>query len=129
MPFDLSNRTPAEAAQIVVEREPAKPSLYGSVATRHSIWADLDVLCLTAMHKDPQRRYRSVEALIRDIDHFLNGEPLEACPDSLAYRVGKFVGRHRRALSAAVLVLAVKYRYLPFLSNLANCASLMPSEI
>ena len=38
-------------------------------------WADLDVLCLTAMHKDAARRYQSVEALIRDIDHYLNGEP------------------------------------------------------
>ena len=40
------------------------------------------MLCLTAMHKDTQRQVSSVEALIRDIDHYLKGEPLEARPDS-----------------------------------------------
>ena len=30
---------------------------------RRDAWADLDVLCLTAMHQDPARRYRTVEAL------------------------------------------------------------------
>ena len=66
-------------------------------------WTDLDVLCLTAMHKDPQRRYRSVEALIRDIDHYLRGEPLEARPDSGFYRMRKFVSRNRRAVVASSL--------------------------
>ena len=70
-------------------------------------WSDLDVLCLTAMHKDPQRRYRTVDALIRDIDHFLAGEPLEARADTLGYRVGKFVRRHRQAVSAAAVAVAV----------------------
>jgi eukaryotic-like serine/threonine-protein kinase len=67
----------------------------------------LDVLCLTAMHKDAQRRYRSVEALIRDIDHYLKGEPLEARPDTLRYRLGKFVVRNRPAVSAAAAAFAV----------------------
>ena len=70
-------------------------------------WADLDVLCLTAMHKDPQRRYPSVEALIRDVDHYLKGEPLEARPDTLRYTLGKFVRRNWRAVSAAAAVFAV----------------------
>ena len=70
-------------------------------------WADLDVLCLTAMHKDPLRRYQSVEALIRDIDHYLNGEPLEARPDAWQYRIRKFVRRNRRAVAATALTFAV----------------------
>ena len=67
---------------------------------------DLDVLCLTAIHKDKDRRYRSVEALIRDIDHYLRGEPLEARPDTLRYRLGKFIGRNRGAVLATGLGLA-----------------------
>src|SRR6202521_331189 len=70
-------------------------------------WADLDVLCLNAMHKDPHRRYRTVEALIRDVDHYLNGEPLEARPDTLDYRIGKFVRRNRRAVAATTVIFAV----------------------
>ena len=56
------------------------------------------------MHKDLQRRYRSAEALIRDIDHYLKGEPLEARPDSVRYRLGKFVRRNRRVLASAAAV-------------------------
>jgi eukaryotic-like serine/threonine-protein kinase len=119
LPFDLSKRTPAEAEFLIVQQEPEKPS---SVARRmaalpganldllsasKSSWADLDVLCLTAMHKDPQRRYPSVEALIRDLDHFLKGEPLEARPDSPGYRLGKFVRRNRQSVSAAALIFIV----------------------
>ena len=71
--------------------------------TSSTAWADLDVICLTAMHKDPQRRYRSVEALIRDVDHYLRAEPLEARPDTFRYRMGKFVKRNRRSVTVAAL--------------------------
>src|SRR2546426_11640313 len=53
------------------------------------------------MHIEPQRRYRTVEALIRDIDHYLAGEPLEARPDTFGYRLGKYVRRNWRPVSAA----------------------------
>jgi serine/threonine protein kinase len=75
----------------------------GSVST--AAWADLDVLCLTAMHGDLARRYGSVEALIRDLDHYARGEPLEARPDSLSYRAAKFLRRNRRGAAAAALAL------------------------
>ncbi len=65
-------------------------------------WADLDVLYLTATHKDPARRYGSVEALIRDVDHYLRHEPPEARPDTVGCRCGKFVRRNRRAIYASL---------------------------
>jgi eukaryotic-like serine/threonine-protein kinase len=108
LPFDLSNLTPIEAAAIILEHEAGGPSSSASTASiSKSAWADLDVLCLTAMHKDPKRRYRSVEALIRDIDHYLKGEPLEARPDSLRYKLRKFAKRNERAVSVAGMVLVL----------------------
>ncbi len=116
LPFDLSNRSPVEAEQAILQGVPEPPS---TTAQRRSeantrirqvsktAWGELDVLCLTAMHKDLQRRYRSAEALIRDIDHYLKGEPLEARPDSLRYRFGKFVRRNQRALTATAAVCAI----------------------
>lgn len=112
LPFDLSKRTPAETELAIVHGEPEKPS---AVAAKHhgilhagkAAWSDLDVLCLTAMHKDPERRYRSVEALIRDIDHYLKGEPLEARPDTLPYKIGKFARRNRKAVAVAAIVFTV----------------------
>ncbi len=118
LPFDLSGLTPAEAATIITDHEPGKPSAAGkraanSEAASHALslsrtaWADLDVLCLNAMHKDPLRRYQSVEALIRDVDHYLHGEPLEARRDAWPYRVGKFVRRHRSAVAAMTVGFVV----------------------
>jgi serine/threonine-protein kinase len=119
LPFDFSNRTPGEIEAIIAEHEPERPSgaaarmAYLSSTNAHvrtaskAQWADLDVLCLTAMHKDPQRRYLTVDALIRDLDHYARGEPLEARADSIRYRLGKFVRRNWRAVSAASLVFAV----------------------
>jgi serine/threonine-protein kinase len=114
-PFDLANRTPAEAERIIVEQEPVKPSV--AARQRASAWADLDVLCLTAMRKDAERRYRSTEALIRDIDHYLAGEPLEARPDTWRYRLGKFVRRNRRAVTAAALATAAVAALIVFFTD------------
>ncbi len=117
VPFDFSNRTPGEAEVTILESEPVKPSAVfrrtagtsnsSSSTAADAAWPDLDVLCLTAMHKDPQRRYRSVEALVRDIDHYRNGEPLDAQPDSLRYRSKKFVSRNRRAVASAALAFSI----------------------
>ena len=113
LPFELSNRTPVEAASVLSQSEPTRPSAVARVEGPQSRrgarteWADLDVLCLTAMHTEPERRYQSVEALIRDVDHYLAGEPLEARPDALGYRLGKFVRRNRASVSAAGVALAV----------------------
>ena len=49
-------------------------------------------------HENPPGGYRSVEALIRDVDHHLNGDRLTGIRDTLRYPVAKFVARHRRAV-------------------------------
>ncbi len=111
LPFDLANQAPWEAERIIAEQEPAKPSAVvqragGGVGISRASWGDLDVLCLAAMHKEPQRRYRTVDALIRDIDHYLAREPLEARPDTIGYRAGKFLRRNRNAVAAGIVVAA-----------------------
>jgi len=134
LPYDLSNLTPAEAASIIAEHEPGKPSsvsksdasLRGASPMSKAEWADLDVLCLTAIHKDPTRRYRSAEALIRDIDHYLGAEPLEARPDNLSYRLGKFVQRNQRSVvigaATAVLIIAMLAFFTIRLAKARNAA-------
>jgi serine/threonine protein kinase/tetratricopeptide (TPR) repeat protein len=111
LPFDLADRTPVEAADVILAAEPERPSVgargWLELRVSRGEWADLDVLCLTAMHRDPQRRYRTVDALVRDIDHYLASEPLEARPDSLGYRLGKFARRNWEPLAAVAAVLMV----------------------
>src|SRR5215831_5315696 len=64
LPYDLSNLTPAAAASIIAEDDPGKPSSVAKpdgplrgAAMGKAEWADLDVLCLTAFHRDRTRRY------------------------------------------------------------------------
>jgi len=116
LPHDTSDLSPPEAARKVAETTPVRPSTAalrdpegsGGAPTRsRAAWADLDVLCLTAMHPDPERRYRTAEAFLRDIDHYLDGEPLEARPDTIGYRAGKFVRRNGRVVAAASVALVL----------------------
>jgi eukaryotic-like serine/threonine-protein kinase len=120
LPLDLSTRTPAEAETLIVSQEPARPSSLARAdrsplaALGRTARSDIDVLCMTAMHKDVARRYQSVEAMGRDVRNFLHGVPLEARPDAISYRVGKFVGRHVRAVAATAAVLALTIGLVAF---------------
>jgi len=70
-------------------------------------WADLDVLSLKALQPDPERRYRTVDALTRDLDALLEGRPLEARPNKIGYTIGKFARRNRRSLAAIAAMLVL----------------------
>ncbi len=58
---------------------------------------------LKALRSTPAQRYVSVERFAADIERFQAGLPVEALDGSWRYRAGKFLTRHRRALSAATL--------------------------
>ena len=87
----------------------------GSSAQRltRQLRGDLDVILMKALHEDPDRRYPSVAAFGEDLQRHLNGFPVRARPDSVQYRVGKFLKRNRvpvlsgSGLGVAVMVFAV----------------------
>jgi serine/threonine protein kinase len=66
---------------------------------------DLDTITLKALAKAPQRRYQSAEQLLEDIRRHVQGQPVVARRDTVAYRAAKFVRRHRAGVLAAALVL------------------------
>jgi serine/threonine-protein kinase len=66
---------------------------------------DLDTIVLQAMRKAPERRYASARALADDLRRHLDGMPVVARPDTLAYRTSRFVRRHRVGVAAAALVV------------------------
>lgn len=96
-------------SQLPERQTPERPSVvaHRSLPLSKAAWSDLDVLCLKAMHHDSSQRYRSVEALIRDVDHYLKHEPLEAQPDGIRYRAAKFVSRNRRAVLATSMAFVL----------------------
>jgi serine/threonine-protein kinase len=66
------------------------------------------VLFRSAVHKDPASRCPSAERLAADVERHLAGRPIEARGDSLGYRLGKLLRRHRLAAAmTAVAALAL----------------------
>jgi serine/threonine protein kinase len=62
---------------------------------------EVDWIVLKALEKDRSHRYETANALAHDIEHYLKDEPVEACPPSIGYRLGKFSRKHRKALVTA----------------------------
>ncbi len=73
---------------------------------RRQLEGDLDVIVMTALRKEPERRYRGVERLDDDLRRYLDSLPVLARPDAFGYRFKKFVRRNRAASAAAALLLA-----------------------
>ncbi len=110
-PYELKNHSAAELEQIVGTAPVATPSAKAKEDTRlrKVLEGDLDNILMMALRKEPERRYPSVERFSEDIRRHLAGQTVMARPDTVTYRVQKFVRRNRLAvgLTAALLVTAV----------------------
>jgi hypothetical protein len=107
-----------EVLKRVREKEPPKPStrLSGTNDRLPSVAAvrgterarlarlvrgDLDWVVMKALEKDRAHRYETASGLARDLQRYLNGDPVEAGPPSRAYRLQKFARKHLAALAMA----------------------------
>jgi tetratricopeptide (TPR) repeat protein len=109
----LTGRPPFQGATVletlerVVSREPDDPS-----GNNPSLDRDLRTICLKCLEKDPARRYGSAEELARDLECWLNGEPIQARSVTRAARLWSWCRRNPAVASlsfglAAALVLGV----------------------
>src|SRR5579862_114072 len=64
------------------------------------IEGELDWIALKALEKDRSRRYESANGLARDVERYLNDDPVEACPPSKWYRLRKTVRRNKGLFAA-----------------------------
>jgi hypothetical protein len=112
-----------ELRRIIREEEPPKPSTristMGQASTTIStqrksdpkrlnllLRGELDWIVMKALDKDRNRRYESASALGADVQRYLNGEAVQACPPSAWYRLRKFARRNKVAVVMLVLLLA-----------------------
>jgi predicted Ser/Thr protein kinase len=87
----------------IATREPTPPR-----SINPDIPQDLEAIVLKCLEKDRSARYDSARALIEDLDRFLAGEPVQARPTGLWYRLRKKARKHRLVVGiAAVAMLAV----------------------
>jgi serine/threonine-protein kinase len=111
-----------ELCRIIREEEPPRPSTristLGQAATTMSLQrqsdpkrlsqlfrGELDWIVMKTLDKDRNRRYETANGLARDIQRYLEGEPVQACPPSGWYRFRKFARRNKSALAVAGLIL------------------------
>ena len=71
-----------------------------------TLQGDLDWIVMRCLEKDRTRRYETANGLAMDIQRFLKDEPVLAGPPSAAYKLYKFVRRHRIQVIAAGAVIA-----------------------
>lgn len=113
----ISAEAPIRPSTVVGRSGETRPSPATEIAARRGVSVarlrralrgDLDNVILKALHKDPERRYALAQALSQDIERHLDRRPVTARPDSLAYRMTRFVQRHRTEVPiAACLVLVL----------------------
>ncbi|HSP19470.1 MAG TPA: serine/threonine-protein kinase, partial [Myxococcaceae bacterium] len=134
-PYRVKSTAHVEVLKAVCEEEPQRPSTaVGRTAERRQpdgttitttpeemgrlrddsperlkrrLQGDLDAIVLGALQKEPTRRYPSVEALSEDIRRYLEGRPITARKAGTAYRIRKYVGRHRLGVAAAGTIAAL----------------------
>ncbi len=94
--LDVLRRADQEAAPSVRTVDPSIPK-------------DLDAICRTCLQREPSSRYRSVSALIDDLERFLEGHPVLARPVPRLVRLSRWARRKPAlaALSLAVTLLLI----------------------
>jgi non-specific serine/threonine protein kinase/serine/threonine-protein kinase len=109
----VRNREPRRASQAVRGEDDgvtaeAVASARGTTPERleRLLAGDLDTILLMALRKEPERRYCSAEQFATDIRRHLEGHPVTARPDTIRYRAGKFIRRHRAPVAALTLAAA-----------------------
>ena len=120
-PFDRQRLHTAafdELRRIIREEEPDKPStrvssLGGSSATvsaqrstdpaklKQLLRGELDWIVMKTLEKDRNRRYETANALVAEVDRYLSGEPVNACPPSTTYRLGKLARKYKSQFAVA----------------------------
>jgi len=80
----------------IVSSEPIRPS-----TIRRQVNDEIETIVLKCLSKEPDRRYETAGDLVRDVERYLAGEPIEAKRDSSLYVLKKNLRRHRGVVTVA----------------------------
>lgn len=105
-PHRFTSGSFGDMEKTVCELEPEKPSAVVGKQWRRQLSGDLDNIILTAMRKEPQRRYASAAELSEDLRRHMEHMPILAREDRWTYRAVKFINRNRMGVAAGLLLIA-----------------------
>jgi serine/threonine protein kinase/tetratricopeptide (TPR) repeat protein len=91
-----------KTSQVAAERR--RTDIQGLTKT---LRGDLDWIVMKALEKDRTRRYGSPTELAADVGRYLCKEAVYASPPSSAYRLRKFVSRHRVGVAVGIAFVAL----------------------
>lgn len=95
----LTNLKAPELAEVARHQQVGPPELL------HLVRGDLDLIVMKCLEKERGRRYETANGLAREVECYLNDDPVTAAPSSTLYRARKFVRRHRAGLATAAALL------------------------
>lgn len=131
-PYSVKGSTPSEAEQIICNTQPVKPSTgvknfdeaqvpLSPAELYRVLRGDLDTIILKALEKDPEMRYSSVERMSDDIYRHQIKKPILARKPTFRYRVGKYIRRHSKTLTAvSILIVALLLLNTYYTNQLAS---------
>ncbi|HMP03089.1 MAG TPA: serine/threonine-protein kinase [Gemmatales bacterium] len=99
-PTPSSRLSSSESRPSVAANRQLEPAKLGRF-----VRGELDWIVMKALSKERDRRYETANGFAKDIERFLNHEPVVAGPPSASYRFKKFVQRNKVQVIAAGLVL------------------------
>jgi formylglycine-generating enzyme required for sulfatase activity len=88
--------------EIIFQIRSREPRPLRSVAP--GVPRDLELICATAMAKDPNQRYSDAAALAADLRRFLNHDAIMARPPTLGERGRRWMRAHRVTVAAILLL-------------------------
>ena len=104
--FSTERPSATELFRVIVEQEAPRASTSAQTTdARRLLRGDLDNILLTALRKEPARRYSGVPALADDLRRHLEGRPIRARPATFGYRAAKFVRRNKVGVAATLLAV------------------------
>jgi len=86
----------------ILKTEPAKPS-----TVRRRINNEVETIVLSALAKEPERRYQSAGNFAEDVRRFLLGEPIRAKGDSALYVLRKRLRPYATRIAVGTLLVVI----------------------
>jgi eukaryotic-like serine/threonine-protein kinase len=104
LPYSGKTMGALERAILDDDLPPASSRVQEKVVARE-LRGDLDAILAKALKREAAERYATADALAQDLQRYLNGDPVQARPDSVVYRLRKAVRRHWVGVAASTAVV------------------------